>query len=178
MNIINLLTKTNIKIIKLVDKEKLHIREIADRLKISPGSVHKLVKKLKSKKLINQEKQKNRIIIKLNKDKTIIKEIKRIINFNDIINTKSYKKLKKLGKIGIYGSFAKGTNDNKSDLDIWIQTEKKEQKIRHLIRELEKELNTKVNIIILTKSKINSIKNNDPEFYKRLKLTSIGDIID
>lgn len=178
MNIFNLLTKNNIRIIKQIDKNPLHIRDIADKLKVSPGSVHKLAKIMKKDNLIKEEKQKNRIIISLNRDKTITKQIKIIINFNDLVNSSAYIKLANLGKIGIYGSFANGTNDNHSDLDLWIRTNKKEIEIRSIIHELEKELNTKVNILLLTESKIGLLKKNDPEFYTRLLLTSIGDSID
>ena len=178
MNIFKLLTKNNIKIIKLIDKDELHIRDIADKLKISPGSVHKLIKLLKENNLIKETKQKNRIIINLNKDNIRIKQIKVMINFNDLINASAYKKLKKFGKTGIYGSFANGTNDKESDLDLWIKTNKKELELRPVIHELEKQLNIKVNPLILTESKINSLKKNDFEFYMRLKLTSIGDSID
>jgi predicted nucleotidyltransferase len=178
MDIFQLLTKNNIKIIKLIDREQLHIRDIADRLHISPGSVHKLIKLMKTNSLISEIKQKNRIVISLNKDNSIVKQIKSVINFNDIINSPAYKKLKRLGKIGIYGSFVDGTNDKESDLDIWLQTEKKEMDLRPVIRELEKQLNVKVNPLILTRSKISSLKKNDPEFYTRLKLTSIGDAFD
>lgn len=178
MNIFKIFTKKNIEIIKLIDKEQHHIRDIADKLNISPGSVHKLVKLLKKDNLIKEIKEKNRIKIILNKDNEIVKQIKVIINFNDIINTTTYRKFKKLGSIGIYGSYANGTNDIDSDLDIWIFTEKKELKIRPIIRELEKELNVKVNLLLLNKQKISSLEKNDPEFYTRLQLTSIGGSID
>ncbi len=178
MNIFKLLTKNNIKIIKLIDKEQIHIRDIADKLNISPGSVHKLIKLMKTNGLVELIKQKNRIIVRLNKENEIIKQVKTLINFNDILNSYAYKKLRKFGKIGIYGSFANGTNDLKSDLDIWIQTDKKELSLRPVVHELEKQLNIKVNILILTKSKIDSLKRNDPEFYNRLRLTSIGGAFD
>ena len=32
----------------------------------------------------------------------------------------------KIKKFGIYGSFADGTNENESDIDLWIKTNKKE----------------------------------------------------
>ena len=178
MNVFELLTNKNIEILKLIDKEQLHIRDIADKLKISPGTVHKLIKLLEKNDLITEKKTKNRIIIKLNKDNPIIKQLKILINFNDIINASAYKKLNKYGKIGIYGSFAQGTNDNQSDLDLWLQTDKKELDLRSITRELEKQFKIKVNLLILTKSKIDSLKKNDPEFYLRLRLTSIGDIFD
>lgn len=178
MNIFRLFTKNNIRIIRLIDKEELHIRDIADRLKISPGSVHKLVKLLKANSLIKEVKLKNRVIIKLDRDSSMIRQLKAVMNFNDLINSAAYKKLRKLGRIGAYGSFASGANDKDSDLDLWIKTDKKELELRPLIRELEKQLDIKVNPLVLTQTKINSLKENDPEFYTRLKLTSIGGSVD
>ncbi len=178
MNIFNLFTKTNLKILKLIDKEPLHIRELADRLKISPASVHKFAKILKKEDLAKEVKQKNMKIIRLNKENPLVKQLKSLINLDSIINTHGYKELKKFGTIGIYGSFANGTNDNESDLDIWVCTEKKEVELRPIARELEKQMNTKVSLLILSKSKIESLRKNDPEFYTRLKLTSIGGKID
>jgi predicted DNA-binding protein YlxM (UPF0122 family) len=178
MDLISILTKNNVNIIKLLCKENLHIRDIADKLNYSPSSVHKLIQNLKKYNAIEEIKQKNRLIIKLNNNNTIINEIKRIINFNDLINSKSYKKLKSFGKIGVYGSFAKGTNDLGSDIDLWLLTKKSELELRPLLRQLGLDLGYKVNILILSEKKIKQIKNEDYEFYIRLKLTSIGDDFD
>lgn len=178
MNIFDLVTKKNIQILKLIDSEELHLRDIADRLKISSGTVHKLMALMKRNNLVLEIKQKNRIINKLNKDSPVIKELKRVINFNDAINAPAYRKLNVFGKMGFYGSFASGTNDSESDLDIWMQTDKRELELRPIIRELEKELNLKVNLLALTKERMASLRKNDPEFYIRLKLTSVGDAFD
>lgn len=178
MNILKALTAKNVKILELIDKEKLHIREVADRLKISPGTVHKLVQTLKKEKLIIEKQHKNKKIIELNKNNFLTRELKRIINLNKIINIPAYKKLRKYGKTGIYGSFANGTNDSESDLDIWVEAEKKEGELRPLIKELEKQAGVKVNLLILAKAKIEMLQKNNPEFFLRLKLTSIGDYID
>ncbi|MFH1053692.1 MAG: nucleotidyltransferase domain-containing protein [Candidatus Woesearchaeota archaeon] len=178
MNIFQLLTKKNIEILELIDRESLHIRDISDRLNISPGSVHKLIKILRKEDLISETKQKNRIIIKSKKENPIIIEIKRLINLNKLLDSRAYKRLKTNGKIGIYGSFAQGKNDQESDLDLWVYTPKKEIELRPIFRDLEKELSIRVNPLILTKSKIDTIKKNDNEFYLRLKLTSIGDSFD
>lgn len=178
MNIIRLLTKTNIQIIRIIDKESMHIRDIADELRISPGTVHKLISLLKANNMASETRKKNRSIISLNKENAMIKEIKRLINLNDFMNTKAYDKLKKTGRIGIYGSYANGTNDNESDLDIWIRTEKKEMELRPIIRAMEQEMKTRINPLILTEQKLSQLKRNDPEFYTRLILTSIGEKID
>jgi predicted DNA-binding protein YlxM (UPF0122 family) len=124
MELISILTKNNIKIIKLLIKEKLHIREIADYLNISPSSVHKLIKYLKKENALKEIKEKNRLVIELNNENQFLIQIKKIINFNDLMSSKAYKKLKSYGKIGIYGSFANGTNDFESDIDMWLLTKK------------------------------------------------------
>lgn len=178
MNIFKILTGNGIRILKLINNEAFHIREIADTLNISPGSVHKFIKLLKSCGLIKESRQKNCMMIHLNKDNLVVKHIKAIINLNDLLNATAYNDLKKLGEVGIYGSFANGTNDKESDLDMWIKTDIKELELRPTIRKLEKQLNIKVNPLILTKQKIESFKKNDPEFYIRLKLTSVGDAFD
>lgn len=177
MDLISILTRNNIRIIKLLNKEKLHIREIADKLNISPSSVHKLIKFLKKQNALKEIKEKNRLVIELNQENEFLIQIKKIINFNDLINSKAYNKLKSLGKIGVYGSFAKGTNDLGSDIDIWFLTNKKELELRPLLRQLELELGNKVNVLFLSDKKIKQLKTDDYEFYIRLKLTSVGDLL-
>ena len=67
MELSKLFTKKNLMILGLLGKENLHIREIADRLSISPAKVHDSIQLFKKNDLIHETKEKNRIIIKLNK---------------------------------------------------------------------------------------------------------------
>lgn len=174
-------TKTNLKILNLLFKESLHIREIAEKLDCSPAKVHKAVQLFKKKDIVKEQKVKNRKVISINTDSCELKRIRSLINLDSFLNTKAYKKLKKIGKLGLYGSFAAGTDDSGSDIDLWIFTDKKELELRSFIRELEKELEKPVRILILNKEKLKIFQKNDPEFYIRLKLTSTcldGEIFD
>ena len=72
-------TKNNISILQLIDKEELHLRDIADNLQISPASVHNAVKLFKKHKLIMEVKKKNTHIIKPNSNSKIYKEINTLI---------------------------------------------------------------------------------------------------
>ncbi|MBU1855219.1 MAG: winged helix-turn-helix domain-containing protein, partial [Nanoarchaeota archaeon] len=80
MQLSEIFTKKNIEILKLIDQEELHIREIADRLKISPGLVHKLTTILKKQDLIIETRIKNKKLIKFNKENPKIGLIMDIIN--------------------------------------------------------------------------------------------------
>ena len=59
-------TKNNLLILELIDKEELHLRDIADELNISPASVHNAVKLFKKDGLVIEVKKKNTHIIKPN----------------------------------------------------------------------------------------------------------------
>lgn len=179
MNINKILTKTNLRIISLIDKESCHIRDIAEKLNISPGKVQQAINIFRENRLVKEKKVKNRIEISLDRDNILLHKIKALINYSGIINSKYYKNLEKIGEVGVYGSFNKGTDDKDSDIDLFISTDKKELEITPIIRDLEKEMKRKINFIILNNKKIAQLKKQDPEFYIRLKLTSTrGDLLD
>ena len=62
----NIFTKINIQILELLSKEKLHIREIAQRIKCSPAKVHACIKVFKNSGVVKEIDEKNRKVIVLN----------------------------------------------------------------------------------------------------------------
>ena len=58
----------------------------------------------------------------------------------------------------------------------WIST----THVETIIRKLENNFHREVRLLMLTKNKLNNIREEDPEFYFRLKLTSVysGDVFD
>ncbi len=178
-NISSLLTRINLEIIAIISEESLSLRDIASRLRCSVGKVHQAIKLFKQNGLVKTEKIKNRLIIKPDRNNPIYQKIKALINISKIINSKTYKRIKKIGIIGIYGSYAHGSDDKESDVDLLILTDRKELELREMIRELEKELSKKINPLILTRQKLNNLERENKEFYIRLKLTTTilnGDI--
>ena len=79
MDLSKIFTKKNIEILKLLDRENLHIRDIAERLKCSPAKVHDSIKLFKKHDFIIETKDKNKIIIKLNKNNQLLKNIENLI---------------------------------------------------------------------------------------------------
>ena len=51
MNVIDIFTKKNIEILRLLSKESLHIRDIASNLDISPAKVHSTIQLFKKNNL-------------------------------------------------------------------------------------------------------------------------------
>ncbi len=83
MDIIRIFTRKNIEILELLSKENLHIRDIAHKLEISPAKVHSTIQLFKKYSLINENKEKNKIIINLNKKNKLLIGI---LNLLDVDN--------------------------------------------------------------------------------------------
>jgi len=83
MELNKLFTKKNLMILELLEKENLHIREIAERLEISPAKVHSTIKLFKKNDLINETRDKNKIIIKLNKNNQLLKNIESLLKMDE-----------------------------------------------------------------------------------------------
>lgn len=174
--------RSNIKILSLLKKEDgLYIREIAEILDLSTFSVHKSIKLFKKMRFIEEKKVKNRKTIYLIRQDPLLVKIISLVNLSEIVNNKNFKRLTKFGKVGIYGSFGSGEDDKESDIDLWFYPLEKISNIelKEITREIEKEFKMEVKLLVLNTSKINDLMQNDPEFYYRLKLSSIainGDI--
>jgi len=80
MDLAKIFTKKNLEILKLLEKESSHIRYIAEKLKISPAKVHGTIQLFKENGIITEIKEKNRIIIKLNKNSPLLKNIENLMN--------------------------------------------------------------------------------------------------
>lgn len=90
--------------------------------------------------------------------------------------SRAWKSLSKKWPTGIFGSYAGGTFDRHSDLDVWVYSDNNDLiDIRKHVDALAKELRCEGNIVFLNKDHISKLKTSDPEFYYRLKLLSWTD---
>lgn len=120
------LNKTDWKVlIHIADNpyRKFYLRELSRELKISPSSVKKALDILSKYNLIKENKFGNLRIISGNMGEILLKYIKltKNIEFTQLL----VKKLLPAISIILYGSFAKGENSKKSDIDICVITNKK-----------------------------------------------------
>ncbi len=85
----NIFTKINLQILELLSREKLHIREIADRVKCSPAKVHACIKVFKKNDIVKEVTDKNRKVIVLNLENELTKQIVQLINIDKSIDAYS-----------------------------------------------------------------------------------------
>lgn len=77
--------------------------------------------------------------------------------------------------IGLYGSWARGTNDQESDLDVWIKADRLpgQSILARLQRDLSIQTGSEVNLLTLTPEKLERLKVEDPPFYNSLVMDSV-----
>ncbi len=142
----------NYEIIDLLLKERMHLREIARKLKTNQTTISRKINELVESNVLNSESQgKNKVYFlkKTLESRQLIYiteqyKLLKTINKNHLLR-RIFEKIIKNKKIKLailFGSYAKEKENSKSDIDIYIETENQELK-----KELEL-LNSKLSIKI------------------------------
>ncbi len=116
---------TQLKVLELFIKnpyERYYLRETSRILDISPMTVKRTLDLLVQERLLVREEFKNQILFKANMESPAFKHLKTAYNLAwlEEKNLAGFlkEKLPGLSSIVLYGSFAKGENDEKSDIDL------------------------------------------------------------
>ncbi len=163
-------TRERIKILKhiLYLEKDFGVNEIAKKLKISKGLVSKYFEILFKKGILKKSGKK----FAVRRDNLLVKGIKIMLNLEKI-DAKVFKKYKFVKAVGLYGSCAKGTNTENSDVDLWIKVENAgEKSIVNLVSEIKKKLGN-ASVLVLDEKKIKLLKEKDSVFYYSLYFGSI-----
>lgn len=77
--------------------------------------------------------------------------------------------------LGLYGSWARGTNHQESDLDVWIRADRlpPEGVLARLQKDLSLQSDSEVNLLVLTPEKLERLKTEDIPFYNSLLMSSV-----
>ncbi len=170
MNIETLLsTKERVKILKSVIYriESLSVNEVASETKLSKGLVSKYFRLLTENGVLKRLNGKFGVL-----DNIFVKSLKILLNLGSI-DHRMFRKHKFVKGAGLYGSFARGTNTEESDMDLWILAEKTDEKnLAKLTNELKRKYEN-VRPLYLTEGKIKAVKKDDTVFYHSLVFGSI-----
>ena len=77
--------------------------------------------------------------------------------------------------LGLYGSWARGTNHQESDLDVWVRADSlpPESVLARLQKDLSQQADCEVNLLVLTPEKLERLKREDKPFYNSLVMDSV-----
>jgi predicted nucleotidyltransferase len=146
-----------------VEKE-IRVRSIAKECNVTPGFVSRFINSLEKDIFVKRKR--------INLANPELRALKILFNIERI--KIAYEFLKKefdiLG-IGVYGSWANGTNTSASDVDLWILVKNDlksidSSNIRNAIR--DKIGKVELNLVFLTKEKLEMLKKKDPVFFYTL----------
>src|SRR3989344_4897265 len=168
MNLENVFsTEERVVIIKniLYLEREFGVNEIANKSKLSKGLVSKyfnillkevIIKKANRKFLVDDNTRSLKILLNIQK-----------------IDINIFKRYDFVKAVGLYGSCAKGTNTENSDVDIWIKIENGNQEDTiNLTSNLLKTVDN-VKILLLDDKKLDILKKEDTLFYYSLYFGSI-----
>ena len=168
MNLENVFsTEERVVIIKniLYLEREFGVNEIANKSKLSKGLVSKyfnillkevIIKKANRKFLVDDNTRSLKILLNIQK-----------------IDINIFKRYDFVKAVGLYGSCAKGTNTENSDVDIWIKIENGNQEDTiNLTSNLLKTVDN-VKILVLDDKKLDILKKEDTLFYYSLYFGSI-----
>lgn len=143
---------------------KVHLREAARQSKVSPAGALKMLKKLIKSSLAVKFRESGRVLYMANNENVQFKELKIIVNLYSAYSSGLVFYLQEAYEypeaIILFGSFAKGEDTEKSDVDIAVLTSKTKN-LR--LGEFEKKLGKKINII-----EIGNLKDAKKEFVNGL----------
>jgi predicted nucleotidyltransferase len=152
-----------------LERKAVGVEETARATGLSKGLVSKTLNLLTKYGIA--EKRERRFVIHLT-PKT--RELKRFLNFVVLSRKLEPSKEDWVLALGIHGSFAKGENTDKSDLDVWVLVEKPSLlKTASLQRKIETATGREVDLLVLTPKRVKALRENDPVFYYSLAYSSM-----
>jgi len=168
----------------LSEPEGIHVRELARRTGLNAGGVGRELKKLEEAEVVESKKTGGSIFYRLNPACQIYDEIRRIIVKTVGAADEVFRHLKplrvKIRFAYIYGSFASGTHDSESDIDLMIVGDVSLESISEALGDIEIHLRREVNPSIYSykeyKKKLEQGNSFISQVHKGPKIMIIGEI--
>lgn len=143
----------------------INMRRIARELNLSPGQIHKYVTIMRNEGLVEADAL---VECPLTSALRLLLNTKRISDA-DIVGLLRKRFIKMKG-VGIYGSWASGTNGEKSDLDVWIKIgrEPRDIEMARARRDIEKRIGVEADLVFATPQRLKNLREKSDAFYYSL----------
>lgn len=146
-----------------------HIKQLARLLSVSPASVSSAVKSFEEDGLLLKEEKGLAHIYTLNTDNSIVKPLKKAYGLAFVLSSKPAEKFLQINpsiiSLALFGSYADGNFDEKSDIDILIVTGAVKETFIRAAREIESELEKEVSLSVLKLSEWRTMAAKGDAFY-------------
>ncbi|MEA3343712.1 MAG: nucleotidyltransferase domain-containing protein [archaeon] len=145
-------------------------KEIHEKTGISQGAVNKYLKLLADENYLLLKKHGKMNFLKLNRDNPVVKHLKISYSLSQPLMHHLQAIAKQLGlKLYLYGSAARGEDDENSDWDILIIGDAKTSELEAKLYPIRKESEKEIKLTIFTKREWLNLHKKDPAFFERLE---------
>jgi len=149
-----------------------HIKQLASILNVSPASVSSAVKSFEEDGLLSKEEKGLAHIFKLNFDNSLAEPLKKAYGIAFVMSSKPKEKILEIDSnifsLALFGSYAEGSFDEKSDIDFLIVTNVRKEMFIKAAKRLEQELEKEVSLSVLKLSEWRAMAKKGDAFYKRV----------
>ncbi len=166
-------SKITIKVLRyyLLNKDRRHyVNELAGILNVDPGNLFRKLKELEDEGILSSETRGNQRYYELNKNYTLLRELENFFQAKYGIEEQLEQKLSKLKGLQeayIFGSYAKNSIQQESDIDLLLVGRHSSLEAKRLILPLAKDIQREINIVDFTPSEFKKKKTKD-DFLKRI----------
>ena len=159
---------------------EIHLREFSRKLKISPNSANRFLDLFLSQGFVIEKRVANLRYFRANVDSVSFREIKKAYSVKLIEDVGLLRDLKdEVLSVMLFGSVAKGLDDENSDIDLVI-VGKNKKNIREIVQKYQKKIKRELSVHIFTSIEWKKEKVNNRAFYQDVVgcgMNLIGEIL-
>lgn len=149
-----------------------HIKQLARILNVSPASVSSAVKSFEETGLLSKEEKGLAHIYRLDSDNSMVAPLKKAYGIAFVLSSKPKENFLDIDpgiiSLALFGSYAEGSFDEKSDIDFLIVTSARKEMFIKAAKILEEELEKEVSLSVLKLSEWRAMAKKGDAFYKRI----------
>jgi predicted nucleotidyltransferase len=149
-----------------------YIKEVARMLGVSSGSVSTAVRFLSEGGLLIREEQDRVHPYRLNLDHPLATPLRKAYGLLVVLSSRPVERLldadSNVVSIALYGSYADGSYDEWSDIDLLVVTSTKRDELLEAVADLERDLGRPVNVSLFKLSEWRELLGRGDVFYKKV----------
>jgi predicted nucleotidyltransferase len=149
-----------------------HIKQLSRILNVSPASVSSAVKSFEEVGLLSKEEKGLAYIYRLESENSMVMPLKKAYGIAFVLSSEPKEKFLEIDpniiSLALFGSYAEGSFDEKSDIDFLIVTSKRKEMFIKAAKRLEEELEKEVSLSVLKLSEWRFMAKKGDAFYKRV----------
>ena len=150
---------------------KLHLRDLAERLRIDASNLSKELRRLQNQGLFRSETSGRQKYFQLSREYPLFSEVRSIVSKTVGVGpliAQSLKTIEGVEEAYLYGSFASNQQDTGSDIDMLVIGAPGGEVLAEAMRKIERQLGREVSYTVLTRKEFESRRTRKDAFLRNV----------